>query len=587
MSLRRLLLALASCFACTAPAAAAPARPNVIVILCDDVGYGDLACHGNPVVRTPHIDRLHAESARFTDFHSAPYCTPTRSQLMTGRDALANGATRVVGGRSFIRPEIPTMAELFAAAGYGTGMFGKWHLGDNAPHRPHDRGFAVAKYHLGWGYTAAQELMNGYYDSVYRDNGVPRRFEGFCTDFWFDSAMAWMKEQHAQQKPFLCYLPLNAAHGPFWAPKEAAAPYAAQEGLAGFYGLIANIDDNLGRLEAMLRATGLRDNTVLVFLTDNGTAAGERVFNAGMRGKKGDVYDGGHRVPSFVRWPGGNLKTGADLAPLAQMQDILPTLLELCAIAPRAGTAFDGRSLAPLLRTGGGAAWPERTLVVQLHLEEGRAVVLRDRWRLVAGTELYDLRVDPTQARNVAAQHPRVVEELSAHYRQWWRERVPAIRDLVPIALGSPQENPVQLASADWQDIDDPFSGGPQAVRLAPSALRGGPWNVEVARAGDYEIALYRWPPEAKVALTAPLPELGPTPKAVGRSTPAGRALPIVAAKLVAAGQQLERKAAEGAEAVTFRVQLPAGRTQLHGWFADAQGRDVCGAYYAVVTADK
>lgn len=174
--------------AAAAPASVATARPNVIVILCDDVGYGDLACHGNKVIRTPNIDRLHAESARFTDFHSAPFCTPTRSQLMTGRDALGNGATRVVGGRSFIRPEIPTMAELFAAAGYGTGMFGKWHLGDNAPHRPHDRGFQVAKYHLGWGYAAAQELMNGYFDSVYRENGVPRRFEGFCTDFWFDSA---------------------------------------------------------------------------------------------------------------------------------------------------------------------------------------------------------------------------------------------------------------------------------------------------------------------------------------------------------------------------------------------------------------
>lgn len=395
-----------------------------------------------------------------------------------------------------------------------------------------------------------------------------------------------MRDQHAQQKPFLCYLPLNAAHGPFWAPKEAAAPYGSQEpNVAGFYGLIANIDENLGRLDSMLRTTGLRENTVVVFLTDNGTAAGERVFNAGMRGKKGDVYEGGHRVPCFVRWPAGDLKSGVDLAPPAQMQDILPTLLELCAIEPGARARFDGRSLVPLLRAGSSAAWPERTIVVQLHLEEGRATVLRDRWRLVLGTELYDLRDDPGQTRNIAGQHPRLADDLRAHYREWWRERVPAIRDYVAIAIGSPREDPVQLCSADWQDVDDPYSGGPQSERLAPSALRGAPWNVDVARAGEYEIALYRWPPETKAALTASLPELQPSAKAVGRPMAAGRALPITGAKLVAAGQQLGRNAAEGAVAVTFRVQLPAGRTQLHGWFTDAQGRDVCGAYYAIVTA--
>lgn len=568
------------------PAAAEPeARPNVLVILADDVGYGDLSGNGNPVIRTPNLDKLRGEAVRFRDFHSAPFCTPTRSQLLTGRDALVNGATLVVAGRSFIRPEVPTMPEIFAAAGYRTGMFGKWHLGDNAPHRPHDRGFQEAKYHLGWGLAAAPEMENDYFDGEYRHRGEVKKFKGFCTDFWFTEAMAWMRAQQEKGDPFLCYLPLNAAHGPFWAPKTAAAPYAGQDPTtAAFYGLISNIDDNIGRLEGMLRESGLLENTIVVFLTDNGTAAGEKIFNAGMRGKKGDVFEGGHRVPCFIRWPGGALLAGQEVGRPAQVQDVLPTLLELCAVPAPAQAGFDGRSLVPLLRAGG-ADFADRKVVVQLHIEKNLAVVLWNHWRLVVGKGLYDISADPGQSQDLAAQHPEIVKDLQAHYEKWWQQREGFLKDFVPVSLGSPLENPVRLSSSDWQDVSDPLSGSAQAVRLVPGAFRGGPWNVAVEREGDYEVTLYRWPPEASAAIRGGLPEKKPAPMSTGRAIVAGRALPIQKAKLEVAGQAQEKTVGERDVSISFRLRLPAGRTQLQGWFTDGGGKDLCGAYYATVTA--
>lgn len=584
MKLLRLLLLLTTIS--VDPPTALAARPNVIVVLADDVGYGDLACHGNPVIRTPHLDRLRAESTRFTDFHSAPYCTPTRGQLLTGCDALRNGATRVCGGRSFIRPDAPTMAEIFSRASYRTGQFGKWHLGDNAPHRPHDRGFDSAKYHLGWGLASAQEVANDYANGRYRDRGETKDFAGFCTDFWFDEAMNWMRERGARREPFLCYLPLNAAHGPFWAPGKSAAPYHDQAPvIAAFYGLIANLDDNIGRLEAMLRETGLRENTIVIFTTDNGTAAGQRVFNAAMRGIKGDVHDGGHRVPCFVRWPGGKLREPGDIATPAQMQDILPTLLELTGVKAPRGVTFDGASLAPLLRSESGKL-PDRKFVVQLHTQKWNCAVVWNQWRLVQGAALYDLRRDPGQSNDVAAAHTDVVRELRAHYEAWWAGVAPRLGEFLPVLVGSERENPVLLTSADWQDVDDPFCGDAHSVRRVPGALRGAPWNIEVARAGDYEVTLRRWPAELNVPIRAGLPERKPSPGLVGTTAAAGRALTNIAtAKIIAAGQQQEQRVAAEAASVTFKFRLPAGRAQIHAWFTDAAGIEQCGAFYATVTA--
>ena len=284
-----------------------PARPNIVLILTDDQGYGDLSCHGNPVLKTPALDKLHAEAIRLTDFHVAPMCTPTRGQLMTGRHALANGAYCVCSGRTFLRRDMPTMAELFAASGYRTGLFGKWHLGDNYPHRPNDRGFQEAVYHLGWGITSTPDSWNGdYFDDHFRHNGRIEQYRGYCTDVFFDEARKWMRERAARREPFLLYLRPTRRTGRSTAPSKYKQPYQHLDAdTAGFFGMIANLDENLAKLDATLTEAGLRENTILIFMTDNGGTGGIKVFNAGLRGAKASLYEGGHRVPCFIRWPGG------------------------------------------------------------------------------------------------------------------------------------------------------------------------------------------------------------------------------------------------------------------------------------------
>src|SRR6185295_2432810 len=398
----RLLLAAAlllptSCAHSEAAPAGRP--PNVIIVLSDDQGYGDLSCHGNPVLKTPALDRLHAESIRLTDFHVAPMCTPTRGQILTGCDALRNGAMNVSSGRSLLRRGIPTIADLFAAGGYRTGQFGKWHLGDNYPYRPHDRGFQEAVYfpssHIS---SAADYWNNDYFDDHYRHNGEWQAYQGYCTDVFFGEAMAWMKGCADRGKPFLTYLALNAPHGPLFVAEKYREPYKDQpRNVASFFGMIANLDENMAKLDAFLSQNGLRDNTILIFLTDNGGTGGVTVHNAGMRGKKIDLYEGGHRVPCFIRWPGGGLRPAGDIGELTQCQDLLPTLLDLCGVDTTKTAVIDGISLAKLLR-GETERLPDRMPVIQFSRmnapepKKGDAAVLWQRWRLVQDQELYDLR---------------------------------------------------------------------------------------------------------------------------------------------------------------------------------------------------
>ncbi len=271
-------------------AAAEPAtRPNVIVVLSDDQGYGDFSCHGNPVLKTPNLDKLHAQSVRLTDFHVAPMCTPTRGQLMSGMDALHNGASSVSAGRSMIRRGIPTMADIFSGGGYKTALFGKWHLGDSYPNLPNYRGFQEAVYHLGWGITSmADTWENDYFNGRFFHNGKLQPYKGYCTDVWFDLGINWMKERAGRKEPFFLYLPTNAPHGPHWVAEKYKAPYQGK-GPAAFFGMIANIDENMARLEQFLTDSGLRDNTIVIYFNDNGGTAGVRLFNAGMRGAQDDL----------------------------------------------------------------------------------------------------------------------------------------------------------------------------------------------------------------------------------------------------------------------------------------------------------
>lgn len=575
--------------------AASPTRPNLVLVMIDDMGYGDLTCHGSPHVATPRLDGLHASSVRLTDFHVAPMCSPTRGQLLTGLDAMRNGSTIVASSRMMVRAEIPMLPAHLAAAGYATGHFGKWHLGENYPHRPADRGFQRSlSFPLQEISSLADHWGNDYFDPVLRDEtGARRKFPGYVTDVLFDQAIAWMAEKRDQGVPFFCYLPLNVVHGPQWASAEDRAALAARfpklrPGQIGYLAMLANADANFGRLEDFLEHQGLREDTIVVFLSDNGGYAMIGEYNAGMRDGKSRLAEGGHRVPCFIRWPKGQLGgagQGRDLAGLAQVQDLAPTLLSLCGAPPLAGTRWDGISLVPGLR--GEAQVPDRTLIVQYGPPEPfrMACVMQGTWRLLTDIkgraqgepELYDLARDPLQRRNLFATEVEKARSLRAAYDRWWSEVEPLTHKRAFISLGHPAGDPVNLSTAEWRENAMAGMSG-----LRSGVKRKGEWDVEVVRSGTYEIALRRWPEESGLGLRAAAPPWTPhdtqTPDHAG--FPAGEALPIASARLKIGEQSESRPVADADLACVFRVPLIAGRTQLSAHFHDAAGKPLCPAYF-------
>jgi arylsulfatase A-like enzyme len=558
----------------------AASRPNVIIVLTDDQGYGDLSCHGNPVLKTPNLDRLHSESIRFTDFHVAPMCTPTRGQLMTGVDALRNGAMNVSSGRTLLRREFPTMPEIFAANKYRTAIFGKWHLGDNYPYRPQDRGFEESIWFPSSHTPSAPDYWNNdYFDDVYWHNGERKSFKGYCTDVFFNEAMRWMRERAQRKEPFFCYLPTNTPHWPPFVPEKYREPYRDQSrDIASFFGMIANIDENMGRLEAFLRETELRDNTIVIFMTDNGTANGESVFNAGMRGKKIGLHDGGHRVPFFVRWPAGKLRPSGNVDVMVQAQDVPPTLIDLCGLKKTKSAKFDGISLGDLLR-GKTENLPDRMLVTQFSRmmrsepQKADAAVLWNKWRFVSDTELYDISQDPAQERNVFEQFPDVVAQMRQHYAKWWEGVEPRVNEFSPIHVGSRHENPVMLTPCDWRDV---FLDQQAQIRRVKA---NGTWTLFVEKTGDYSVALRRWPREADLPITAGAPEYNATN---GKYKP-GEAFLITAARLAVGAFDATKPVSATDKEIVFQVPLKRGRTDLQTWFKDAQGEGIAGAYYVYV----
>jgi len=548
-------------------------RPNVIIILTDDQGYGDLSCHGNPILKTPNLDKLHKQSIRFTDFHVAPMCTPTRGQLLTGRDAMANGATFVCMGRSMIRNDLPTMADIFASNGYHTGHFGKWHLGDSYPHRPQDQGFQETIHHGAWGITSIADYFgNDYWDDTYRHNHQFEEYQGYCTDVWFDEAMKYIKTRHAKKEPFFVYLPTNCPHSPHWVDDKYSEPYRRQgldQKTAKFFGQIANIDENMGRLLTMLDQTGIAENTLLIYMTDNGTVAGHNVFNAGMRGRKTELWEGGHRVPCFMRWPAGNLGKPRDIDALTQCQDMLPTLKDICHLNVPDTMVTDGVSLAGLLREKE-KTLANRMLVVRYgpdNREKWECAVLWNKWRLVSGEQLYDVSSDPHQDKNVAAEHPDIVAAMRKHYEQWWAKTNPLFNQPRYIHLGSEKANPVMLYSSDWKgSYADNF-------RNLSNGNQIGYWDVLVERKGEYKITLSRWHPAAGNALDAPIQ--GPQGK--------GKAVPIAKARIKVGNVDISQPTVTGQKEVSFTLHLEAGKTQLSTWFYDKDGKELCSAYYTLV----
>lgn len=419
---------------CTPSFAGPGEKPNVIIVMTDDQGYGDLSLTGNPLLKTPNMDRLAREGVQLTDFHVDSYCTPTRAALMTGRYSHRVGGWGTVQGRNMLRDDEVTMAEVFRHNGYRTGHFGKWHLGTNYPYRPIDRGFDVwlGKGDGGTGCTTdywGNDRVNDRYIHNGQWEEQPR--PGFEGDVFFDAAMQFIRENKGQ--PFFTYLAVYNPHTPCSVPDSKwLEPYEGKKAPAGFYAAIARIDENLGRLRQLLKDEGCAENTLLIFLSDNGTARGEKVFNAGMRAKKASPYDGGHRVPCFLSWPSGGFTMPATVNRLTAHLDLLPTLVDLCALQLPRPVQFDGVSLKPLLvnpRTD----WPERTIILGTpHNQTGansttpvfgrNSSVMSGRWRLVNARELYDIAADPGQQRDVAREHPQVVKDLQAAYAHYWTD---------------------------------------------------------------------------------------------------------------------------------------------------------------------
>jgi arylsulfatase A-like enzyme len=344
----------------------------VILVITGDQGYGELGSHGNRIIKTPNIDRLHDESIRLTDFHVGPTCAPAWAGLLTGRYCKCTGVWYTILGRSLLRENEVTMADIFKANSYKTGIFGKWHLGDNYPFRPHDRDFEVALYH---GYSGVDQTPdyrgNDYFDDIYFQNGESKAFKGYCTDKWFNQAMKFIEDNKGRQ--FFYYLSTNAPHAPYNVADSYSEPYRdmVSEYRANFYGMITNIDDNLGRLRVKLKTLGIEKNTILIWMTDNGISAGCRLdrhgfvideYNAGMCGMKGWEYEGGYHVPFFLYWQDGAFMGDKDVNQLTAHIDVLPTIIDLCDLKAPEKIMLHGTSLKPLLE-GMDENLPDRVIV--------------------------------------------------------------------------------------------------------------------------------------------------------------------------------------------------------------------------------
>lgn len=570
-------------------------RPNVVLILTDDQGYGELGRHGNPILRTPHLDALHDVSLHFERFHVSPTCSPTRAGLMTGRHEFRNRVSHTILGRSLLREDAFTLPAMLREAGYDTGIFGKWHLGDSYPCRPVDFGFAESLCHGGGGIGQTPDWWgNHYFDAMLLHNAEPTATEGYCTDVFFTAALDWIAQP--REAPFFCYLATNVPHRPLEVGDEWLALYAdapIDEQAKHYYAMISNLDDNVGRLVARLDALGLADDTLLIFIGDNGSGeAGDPrrgLYNAGMRGAKGSPYEGGTRVPSLWHCP-ARFGPARSIDALAAHLDLLPTLAELCGGRIPNDVRLDGRSLVPLL-TDPDPYWPDRMLVTHVgrwpsgddpETFRHRACSVRSaRYRWLPG-ELYDLHDDPGETTNVIEQHRRIAARHEAYYEAWWAEVLPELREPVRLRLGNPAENPSRLACHDWHasrvdprpaqrqmffweqgQLERAVTG--QGVTVAGGeVVHGamGAWAVRLERAGRYEFTLRA------------------LPLAAGEK---GR-LKAGEAHLLCGTESVSAPVADGAFEAVLALDLPPGPAWLECWFTNQRADGMpAGAYFVEV----
>jgi arylsulfatase A-like enzyme len=497
------------------------ARPNVIVIMSDDQGGGDYGFLGNKVIRTPELDAMYQRSGMLSRFYVSPVCAPTRASLMTGRYNYRTRCIDTYVGRAMMDGDEITIAEILGEAGYRTGIYGKWHLGDNYPLRPMDQGFQDCLVHRGGGIGQPSDPIGGegkYTNPTLFKNGVETTMQGYCTDIYFDAAMEFIESSVAANENFFTYIATNAPHGPFHdVPEELYQEYLKvdfkpilinkniQSGrlktetdkLARIAAMITNIDENVGRLFRQLDSLGVRQNTIVIYLNDNGPNSMRYVGN--MRGMKAHVDDGGIRSPLLFHWP-AKVDSDKTSDALCAHIDVLPTILDACEVKAPADHKIDGRSFLPLL-TADNTKWPKRQVVLQTHRgnrpqKYHHFSLHEEPWKLVHPSgfgkesftgppqlQLYNLSKDPRQENDVSAEHPEVFKRLIQGYEDWFAD-VSSTRpdNYAPprIVIGTDHEKRSVLTRQDWRHA----SGRPWA------SDSNGFWLLEAPEAGGYEVEL-------------------------------------------------------------------------------------------------
>lgn len=484
-------------------------RPNVLLILTDDQGYGDLSLHGNPHLKTPHVDSLGKSGIRFERFYVNSFCAPTRAALLTGRYPLRCGVWGVTHNKETMRALEVTIAEAMKAGGYQTACIGKWHNGEQFPYTPPGQGFDhFFGFHNGH--------INNYFNTKLIRGSRVEPTKGYITDVLTEDAIQFMRKN--AKRPFFCYVSYNAPHSPYQVPDKYYDRFRAKglsESVSAFYGMCENIDDNVGRMLAELDKLKLSENTIVLFLTDNGGTAGVKIYNAGMRGGKTSVHEGGCRVPLFIRWPAQFSRPRA-VKKITSHIDLYPTLLDLCGVKMPKGPPIDGVSLRPLME-GRDNNWDDRILYTHNPISANNrypGAVRTEQYRLVrlikgrqGGSsatpndknavpwKLYDMKADPGEKKDLATQKPEVVAKLSKLYEAWMDDISKAGLKRFPIPVGYPEENPVLLnAPQAYFDGSLRFYRGPGFAHdwlTGWTDAKSKAWfDLDVVRAGTYKVSL-------------------------------------------------------------------------------------------------
>ncbi len=486
-------------------------KPNVILFLTDDQGFGDLSLHGNPHLNTQNIDAFARKGVQFSNFYVCPACAPTRAGLLTGRYNFRTKNTDVGDTTCYMSPDEITIAEVLKANGYLTGMYGKWHLGEIYPLNPGNQGFDEVVFHHFCNITRDFPVDNSYFDPYLFHNGKLKKYNGYCMDVYTNEAIRLMERAKKEDKPFFIYLPTTLAHVPLQVSEEYYKPFMEQgisEETARAYGMIQSIDKNFGRLLGKLQEMKMRDNTLVIYTSDNGQSSHDLDrYHANLRGLKGFMYEGGVKVPCFMQFPNG-IKSPVKVSHPTAYIDVMPTILDYCDIPNPLGITIDGRSWAPLVDEQE-SGWTERNIFIQwridMPMDPYRHIMVRNnrykmvqedasghsqqrlnfhyRWckehdynhyTLTNGLdfELYDLANDPFEKNNVADEHPEMIEEMKREYLAWHREVFSTRGHNRPVLkLNSRKQNPVYLTSNFW---------------LAPRA-----WEMVVETPGTFDVTVH------------------------------------------------------------------------------------------------